>query len=434
MDVADHVARIEVPSPALVLLVGVAGAGKSTFAAQHFAPTEVVSSDVCRGLVADDVNDQAATAAAFDVVHRIVHHRLAAGRFTVVDATNLTREGRRQLRDLATRHNTGVAAIVLDVGSEVLAERNATRPERTLPPDRLARQIDQLHRAVVDLADEKLVALHHLRSVAAVNAVTVARVPLEVDVGHRRGPFDIVGDVHGCAAELVELVTALGYPVIDTAAGPRVGHHPDGRTLVFVGDVVDRGPAVAETLAMVMAADDAGVALVALGNHEEKLARALRGRNVRINNGLRTSLDALAQFDEQDRASIAGWIESLPTHLVLDGGALVVAHAGLAERFHGRRSGAERRYAIYGDVTGGTDAHGNPERRDWAASYTGRALVVYGHTPIPRAVERNNTVCVDTGCVFGGQLSALRYPEREVVSVPAQQVWWAPRTAPAAAS
>lgn len=418
--------RLVVPDPSLVLLVGAAGAGKSTFATRHFAPTEVVSSDACRAMVADDPNDQSVTPAAFELVHRIVHHRLRVGRFTVVDATNLTREGRRPLRDLAVRHNLPVAAVVLDVPGAELHARNAARAERTLPAAALARQLDQLTRALRDLAEEHLVALHHLNSIDAIDAASLLRMPLPSDARHRRGPFDIVGDVHGCRDELVDLLGRLGYPVRPTTNGPRVDHHPDGRTLVFVGDLVDRGPAILDSLRLVMAAVDDGVAVALLGNHEEKLARALRGRNVRVNHGLGASLAELTALPPDQRASIAGWIDSLPTHLVLDGEALVVAHAGLAERFHGRWSAAERRFAIYGDVTGRTDEHGRPERLPWFDDYEGDALVVYGHTPAERAVEHNNTICVDTGCVFGGSLSALRYPEREVVSVPARRRYYEP--------
>ena len=111
---------------------------------------------------------------------------------------------------------------------------------------------------------------------------------------------------------------------------------------------------------------------------------------------------------------------------MLDGGRLVVAHAGLIERYHGRASGRVREFCLYGQTTGETDEYGLPVRYPWATEYRGRAVVVYGHTPVPAAEWLNNTLCLDTGCVFGGRLTALRYPERTLVSVPAARVYHPP--------
>ena len=103
----------------------------------------------------------------------------------------------------------------------------------------------------------------------------------------------------------------------------------------------------------------------------------------------------------------------------------MVAHAGLKESYHGRSSGRVRSFALYGDTTGETDEYGLPVRYPWAQEYRGRAMVAYGHTPVPTAEWVNNTICLDTGVVFGGSLTALRYPEREIVSVPAERQWYA---------
>ena len=111
------------------------------------------------------------------------------------------------------------------------------------------------------------------------------------------------------------------------------------------------------------------------------------------------------------------FLDGLISHYVLDDGRLVVAHAGLKEEMQGRGSGAVREFALYGDTTGETDEFGLPVRFNWAADYRGTAMVVYGHTPVPEPEWLNNTIDVDTGCVFGGRLTALRYPERELVSV-----------------
>ena len=171
---------------------------------------------------------------------------------------------------------------------------------------------------------------------------------------------------------------------------------------------------------------EAGRAMCIPGNHENKLGRALAGRNVKVSHGLAESLDQLAAEPEEFRTEVAQWIDGLVSHAVLDGGALVVAHAGLPEPMHGRSSGAVRAFSLYGDTTGETDELGLPVRYPWANDYRGRAAVVYGHTPVPQPGWVNGTICIDTGCVFGGRLTALRWPERELVSVPAERMYYEP--------
>ncbi|WP_269856539.1 polynucleotide kinase-phosphatase [Streptomyces sp. RPT161] len=415
----------------LVVLVGATGSGKSTFARRHFKPTEVVSSDFCRGLVSDDENDQSASADAFDVLHHIVGKRLAAGRLTVVDATNVQSEDRAQLVRLAREHDVPPMAIVLDVPEQVCAERNATRPDRAdMPRHVIARHQRELRRSLRSLEREGFRRVHVLRGVEEVAAAEVTLERRFNDLRHLTGPFDIIGDVHGCRAELAELLDRLGYELCHDAAGRPVGAaHPLGRTAVFVGDLVDRGPDSPGVLRLVMGMVAAGNALCVTGNHEDKLGRHLRGRQVKPGHGLAETIAQLAGVTEEepefpDRAR--EFIGSLVSHYVLDGGALVVCHAGLPEKYHGRTSGRVRSFAMYGDTTGETDEYGLPVRYPWAEEYRGRAAVVYGHTPVPRATWLNNTICLDTACVFGGKLTALRWPERELVEVPAQRVWYEP--------
>ncbi|MBN3931705.1 polynucleotide kinase-phosphatase [Streptomyces verrucosisporus] len=422
---------LAVPDLSLVVLVGTTGAGKSTFARTHFAPTQVVSSDFCRGLVADDENDQSASSDAFDVLHYITGKRLAAGRLTVVDATNVQTEARRRLVRLAREHDVLPVAIVLDVPERVCAERNAARPDRAdMPAHVIPRQRRELRRSLRSLEREGFRKVHILRGVEEVAA---ARIELERrynDLRHLTGPFDIVGDVHGCRAELEALLGRLGYAVERDAAGRAVdASHPEGRTAVFVGDLVDRGPDSPGVLRLVMGMVAAGHALCVPGNHENKLGRHLRGRNVRHTHGLAETIEQLGKetaADPEFPARVGEFIGSLVSHYVLDGGALVVCHAGLPEKYHGRTSGRVRSHALYGDTTGETDEFGLPVRYPWAEDYRGRAAVVYGHTPTPRATWLNNTICLDTGCVFGGSLTALRWPERELVDVPAERVWYEP--------
>jgi len=425
---ATPVAReLAVPQLSLVVLVGVTGSGKSTFAARHFGRYEVLSSDFCRGLVSDDENDQSATSAAFEVLDFIAGRRLQAGRLTVVDATNVQREARKKLVDLARAHDVLPVAIVLDVPESVCVERNAGRPDRSFGAHVVRRQRDQLRRSLRGLSKEGFRKVHVLRGVEEVQAAHVVRERLLNDFRHETGPFDVIGDVHGCRAELERLLATLGYALRRDDQGRAVdASHPDGRQAVFVGDLVDRGPDSPGVLRLVMGMVRAGHARAVPGNHENKLVRALQGRNVRVSHGLAETLEQLDAEGDDFRREVERFCYDLVSHLVLDRGRLVVAHAGLKEQYHGRASARVRSFALYGDTTGETDEFGLPVRYPWADDYRGKAMVLYGHTPTPEPQWVNNTLCLDTGCVFGGRLTALRYPERELVSVPAERVWYEP--------
>jgi polynucleotide kinase-phosphatase len=415
---ATETRALPVTDLSLVVLVGATGSGKSTFARRHFKPTEVVSSDFCRGLVADDENDQSASKDAFDVLHYIVGKRLAAGRLTVVDATNVQREARRQLVELARSHDVLPIAIVLDLPEEVCRSRNAGRADRADMPDHvIPRHRRELRRSLRGLEREGFRKVHVLRSAEEVEAARIVRERRFNDLRHLTGPFDIIGDVHGCRSELETLLARLGY--VD-------GHHPEGRTAVFVGDLVDRGPDSPGVLRRVMGMVAAGDALCVPGNHENKLGRWLKGRKVQETHGLAETIEQLGREPEEFREQVREFIDGLVSHYVLDGGNLVVCHAGLPEKYHGRTSGRVRSHALYGDTTGETDEFGLPVRYPWAEEYRGRATVVYGHTPVPNTSWVNNTICLDTGAVFGGRMTALRWPERELVDVPAERVWYEP--------
>jgi polynucleotide kinase-phosphatase len=419
--------RLAVPEVSLVVLVGVSGSGKSTFARNHFGPYEVISSDFCRGLVSDDENDQAATGDAFDVLHYIAGKRLAAGRLTVVDATNVQPEARRAMVELARAHDVLPVAIVLDIPEKVCLQRNADRPDRDFGEHVVRRQRDQLRRSMRGLSREGFCKVHVLRGVEEVDTARIVRERLLNDYRHETGPFDIIGDVHGCRAELETLLSQLGYTIERDADGrPVDAAHPDGRRAVFVGDLVDRGPDSPGVLRLVMGMVAAGHAFAVPGNHENKLMRALSGRNVQVTHGLAETLEQLGHEPEEFRKQVEVFCRDLVSHLVLDAGRLVVAHAGLKQAYHGRASARVRSFALYGETTGETDEFGLPVRYPWANDYRGTATVLYGHTPTPEPEWVNNTMCLDTGCVFGGRLTALRYPEKQVVCVPAQQVWYQP--------
>jgi protein phosphatase len=413
--------NVVIPELCLVALVGPSSSGKSTFAAQHFRASEVLSSDAFRLMLADDENDQAITPAAFEALHFVAGKRLDGGRLTVVDATNLQPHAREELVRLARQHHVLPVAIAFDVSEEIIRERNAARDDRDVPEHSLRRQHVLFQRALKFLQKDGFRRVYVLRGEEEIAAATIERERLWTDRRDQHGPFDIVGDIHGCADELAGLLGKLGYEVDDDRASAR---HPEDRKAVFVGDLVDRGPDTPGVLRLVMGMVGEGTALCVPGNHDNKLMRALNGRKVQVSHGLAESLSQLETCSDEFRAEVVTFLEGLVSHAVLDDGRLVVAHAGLPERLHNRSSGLVRDFALYGQTTGETDEFGLPIRYAWANDYRGDAVVVYGHTPVHETQWVNNTICVDTGCVFGGQLSALRYPERELVSVPAARVYY----------
>lgn len=435
--------HIKIPQLSLVVLIGPSGSGKSTFARKHFLPTEILSSDYCRALVSDDENAQTATSDAFEVLDYIAGKRLARGRLTVVDATSVQPEARKPLVQLARKYHCLPVAIVLNVPENVCHERNRERDDRTFGPHVVRQQRSQLRRSLKGLKREGFRHICVMDRVEDIEATTIERVPLWNDRRDEHGPFDLIGDVHGCCDELEELLGQLGYTKrIQDEVGrlndgevqpssfllqPFCYAHPDGRKAVFVGDLVDRGPRVLDVVRIVHNMVQHGSGLCVPGNHDVKLVRKLRGKNVQLTHGLAQSWSEIEALPDDVREpfckELADFLDGLVSHYVLDDGKLVVAHAGMKEEMQGRGSGKVREFALYGETTGETDEFGLPIRFNWAAEYRGSAQVVYGHTPVSEPEWLNRTMNIDTGCVFGGKLTALRYPEKEIVSVPARRVY-----------
>jgi protein phosphatase len=413
---------LTIPELSLVVLIGPSGCGKSTFARKHFTPTEVLSSDGFRALVSDDENNQSATDDAFAALHYVAARRLARGRLTVVDATNVQPESRKPLVALARDYHVLPVAIVLDLPERVCQERNRSRSDRDFGPHVIRNQKSQLHRSLRGLGREGFRHVHVLKTEEEVDAAVFVRQPLWNNRKSEHGPFDIIGDVHGCCDELESLLQQLGY----SANGDHGWAHPDGRKAIFVGDLVDRGPRIVDTLKTAMAMSQAGSALCVPGNHDIKLKRKLDGRDVTVSHGLDRTLAELERETPEFRTAVQQFIDGLVSHYVFDDGRLVVAHAGMKEEMQGRGSAKVRDFALFGETTGETDEFGLPVRYNWASEYRGRASVVYGHTPVPEPEWLNRTINIDTGCVFGGRLTALRWPEKELVSVPSRAIYAEP--------
>ncbi len=403
--------RIEIPEIAVVALMGVSGSGKSTFAKRFFKPTEVLSSDYFRALISDDENNQKVTSQAFDTLYYVANKRLELGLLTVIDATNVQKEARASVLQLAKDQNCHAVAIVLDMPEKLCRERNEKRPDRGFGDHVITRQAQQLRRSIRFLQKEGFRYVYVLKD--ELETVEIVRTPLWNNKKDETGPFDIIGDIHGCYDELYALLQKLGYPRTD-------------RKAVFLGDLCDRGAGNIEVLRLVMEMVQSGAAYCVLGNHDAKLLKKLRGSKVQLTHGLDKTVEQLEAQSDEFVADVKRFLDSLISHYVFDRGKLVVAHAGLKEKYQGRGSGRVRDFCLYGDTTGETDEYGLPVRLPWANEYRGKALVVYGHTPVPEVEAVNNTFCIDTGCVFGGKLTAFRYPEKEIVQVDAAREYYTP--------
>jgi len=417
--------RIPVRAGSLVVLCGVAGSGKSTFAAQNFLPTEIVSSDQCRAIISDDPTNQRVSGSAFQLMHWIAAERLRFRRTTVVDSTALDRRFRREMLKLAADNGAATVLIMFDVDIETSLQRDRGR-EHAVGHEVIERQYPKFVKALEDARSEPWGRIEVLTA-DTLDSAEVVRPRGKFDLRYLNGPFDIVGDVHGCLDELLELLDKLGYRRDDD------GHmaHPEGRTLVFLGDLADRGPHNAATFALAMSLIEQSEAMYTQGNHCNKLLRHLRGNKVSQDWGLEGTIadvDAREEAEPGFKERLRYFIQSAPTYLWLDEGDLVVAHGGIKEEMIGKDDARVRAMVLYGDVTGRTNPDGTPERLDWAAEYHGSAAIVYGHTPVPGPEWRNNTINIDQGCVFGGWLTALRWPEREVVQVRARQAYYSVRT------
>lgn len=422
--------NITIPELSLVTLIGISGSGKSTFAKKNFRETEILSSDRCRAIVSDDENNQAATNDAFEVLHYIAAKRLKNGLLTVVDATNIQPASRASLIRLAKEYHTIPVAIVLDVQEDVCIERNRNRPDRNFGSHVIAQQRSQLRRSIKKLKEEGFRHIYILKSGEEIDSVAVVREKLYNDKKHIAGPFDIIGDVHGCFLELTELLEKLGY-TLDATVPTRTNFGfdvkpPEGRTAIFLGDLVDRGPDSPAVLRLVMSMVNSGTAYCVPGNHDMKLHKHLSGKSVVLKHGLEMTVEQLKNESPEFIRDVKDFLNALVSHYVFDNGKLVVAHAGLREDMQGRGSGAVRSFAMYGETTGEIDEFGLPVRYNWASEYRGKAMVVYGHTPVPEPQWLNHTIDIDTGCVFGGKLTALRYPEEDIVSVAAKEVYYIP--------
>lgn len=425
MAALPEVETVTLKPPSLVVLCGISGSGKSSFARDTFPTTQIVSSDTCRALLCDDPGDQRVSGRAFELFHWLISQRLELGRLTIADSTALTKRARVDLLNLAQQHSAQAAIFIFDIDLQECVRRDALR-DHPVGEAVIAKQYARFQQAKRDVNTEgweNIVIMGEQNDRSSVKRIRIGTF----DLRYEHGPFDIVGDVHGCTVELLELVSLLGYKQdVDGRLS-----HPEGRRLVFVGDLGDRGPYNVEAFALVMRWARGGMAFYTPGNHCNKLMRYLLGRKVTQSHGLALTVSQVEEYEKSApgfKARLRDFIAGSPTYLWLDGGTLVVAHGGIKQNMLGRDDRTVQLMCLYGDITGKSNPDGTPVRLDWAAQYRGEATVVYGHTPTAKAEWRSNTINIDQGCVFGGRLTALRWPERETVEVKARQAYDSSKT------
>lgn len=373
---------MKLPNFCLVLLIGPHQSGKTHFAHQHFPSHEIVSSD-----------------------HAVINARLVKQQLTVVDAEHMDKLEREALKVIAKKNHCPIFAVLFNTQAE---------------------HQTQLLKLASTLKHEKWTGLTVLNSFDETKSITIERYKLDIDKSDDHGPFDIIGDVHGCYDELRALLIKLGYHVNDDLlySNESAVTTQSARKVVFVGDLVDRGPNSVGVLALIMNMVKHGLALCIAGNHDIKLSSYLKGKKVQISHGLETTVKEFEQVNPDFKQAVITFIENLPIYFIFDNQQLVVAHAGMLGFYQGRMSPKIRSFSLFGDTSSELDEQGYPIRRDWAKGYQGNAMVIYGHTAVTELKWVNNTLCIDTSCVFGGKLTALRYPERETVSVNASQVYY----------
>jgi protein phosphatase len=375
---------------------------RTSFAKKHFKQEEILCANEFKESDGDVEKDQKPIEhRGEEVLYQMIEDRLAAAKLTVIDMGTDQEKDRKRIVKLAKKQHCFPVAIVLNV------------PEAE----------EEKKYEIGQLENEGFRYVYLLNNQEEVQMAESVRSKLYNNKRDIHGPFDIIGDIHGCYDELCQLLEKLGYRV---EREKYLVCSSQGRTVVFVGDLVDRGRKSMEVLKLVMTMVKSGKAYCTLGNHDGKLQRKLKGSNVQITHGLEETLEQMSRETEAFIEDVKEFLKGLISHYVFDEGRLIVAHAGLKEKLHGRGSRKIRDLAMFGETTGKTDEFGLPIRLNWAKVYYGKAFVVYGHTPHEKVQMINNTVNIDTGCVFGGKLTALRYPEKEIVDVKAKAVYYEP--------
>ena len=417
--------RTTLPASSLVLLLGPPAAGKSHFAQTHFAAHEVIAKDALRLAVCNDVADiWSSEEAVVAIMSRLLEERLSRQLLTVVDAMHLDAAHRQFMYELARRHGVPVVVIVFDVPERVRALRNSQSPAPVPEPmfEALGQMMPQV---LAELEEEPVYRRLHLRGEAAIGAASFGRYTSRVERGWLTGPFDIIGDIHGCLAEFLELLAALGY-----AEDERRGRwfHPEGRRLILLGDLLDRGPDSPGVVDLAMRLVEENIAICLRGNHEEKFCRHLSGEQIKMGRALQQTMAQYAALPEGERHYERN-AAFVPCSLCL------IISVSMAVGWWWHMPAFRRRCTVSIRQNPGS----SPSMAMLTVSAAARTairfaaigqqimtvrIVVHGHEWGTEVRQKNNVWNIDTGCVRGGHLTALRYPEMTLLDVQAKRIYW----------
>ncbi len=437
---------LELPVGAIVLLMGASNSGKSTWLQQQIEqgilqPDEVVSSDRFREMVSGVEHldwrrssreesevlyqqYQLISDRAFRIMEEVVTARCRLNLVTWVDATHLQAIDRAVYIEMGRRHHLPVWIVALDVPEKVLLERDRSR-KHPRGRDRIKQQYRNFRSGIYSLKKEGFQQVHILRpqQLASLELVRLSN-PLMHDIG---AGIDVIGDIHACYDEMMQLIEQLGY----VADEKGIYRHPEGRLLVSAGDVMSRGPRSLDTMTFWKRQLDAGQGLMVDSNHGWKVARYLEGRQVKMTHGDELFVAELEQYEQQHgrealerlKQEFRDMLLAAPSHLIFtqnDVRCVVVTHAGIKDHHIGKQSNRISDYCRYGEAVAGSDSD-KPVRADWFNEHRSGELIVWGHDPRLQPTIVNRTINIDQGAVFGGQLTAYRYPEQSFVSVDARQ-------------
>lgn len=416
--------KIRIPKNALLVLVGASGSGKSTLAEKWF-PGCVISSDECRRKLAGDIPSaplQAYSDGAFILFKSWIQARLRHGLLTVADSTALRPEYRNDLAKIANEEHARVRYLFIDTPQDECLKRNEGRRDNDKVPDGvIRRQFGSLSKSRGWLrTNEYCYTIKPGDEVEFVLTDSISTIEAPA--------IDVIGDVHGCLNELVDLIEKLGYFKGGFIENEQMVYkHPEGRKLVFVGDLIDRGPEPYNVLNFVRRHVENGLAELVLSNHERKLRQFLGGGKVTIKEEFQKSLNSFPQ--DLDKAGLKAFLHTLRPYRTWTspaGEPWVVAHAAFDPKFMGKMDGKIEAYCVYGPVNSVDPVTHMPDRIAWWETYKPGPKVAYGHIVTddfkPRIV--NGTYGIDTGCVHGGYLTALRLPEVTFTQVQARQVYF----------
>lgn len=380
------------------------------WARRHFPAHELLDPADCQALLG--TTEPHPSTDAYTLAAQAFEMRVKAGRATVFLRAPLEQTARNFLRSASRKANAKLYYLSIDLPEADL---------RTLVPaydrEAWAREAAQIAQNLLFLDKEGIAGHLSITRIADLEALEFSRPPLPCDRRSLSGPFDLIGSVHGCLAELRALLGELGY-VSDPAT--QLPRHPKGRIPVFLGDDGAQGPHGLACLQLIQAMCDAGLAYAVIGNQDRRLLEVLR-------ESPEADPDALAPWwaaaSPEDRQAILAWTAQVPSHLVLDGGRLVAVHGGIRPDMIGRDTPPITAFCTYGSTPGEHALVQSRALADWAAELPEGVTVVFSHQPVVDVQDAGSHVAIDTACLYGGRLSAFRYPERSVVSVPAAKAY-----------